>query len=58
MKVTGSMIELMDMESILIQMEHAMRVNGIEICSMEKEKKIGLMALSLKVNIEKARRTE
>ena len=47
----GLMINRLDMGHIYIQMEQDMMENGKVISKMEKEKKIGLMVLHMKVNM-------
>ena len=48
MRAIGSTIKLKDSESIHIWMEHSTKENGKKISSMEKEKKLGPMALCMK----------
>lgn len=47
MRVNGLMIKLMDMEFIVIMMVQNMKVIGLMINRKVKEKKFGLMVLSI-----------
>ena len=53
MRGIGWMIRLMAMAHILIQMEQHMWVTGSMISKKDKEKKIGLMVLLMKVTIKR-----
>ena len=53
---TGRTTKLMDLDNILIQMEHNMRAIGLTTSNMVKEKNIGQMALSMKAPINMVRK--
>ena len=54
-KVNGSTIRLMAMESICMRMEPGMRDIGKMICKMATEWRLGLMGLSTRATIKKAK---
>jgi|TARA_B110001450_G_scaffold216110_1_gene209563 hypothetical protein len=58
MTVNGSMIKLMDSESIAILMEPNTRVIGRKISNTVMDLRHGLMVLVMKVNISKVKNTD